>query len=163
MHGNGRSVVDKKSHGRSRVSNNATLWLNEEAIDGRSKVARRFRDILAEVISDIAQGDSSSLSEGQRQLARRCAMISTQCELLEARAVAGENFDIEVYGQLVDRLGRAFARIGLTRNVIDASPSLADILRKHAEADAKEVAEARNSFSDTPNADDVNDAHEAAE
>jgi hypothetical protein len=68
------------------------------------------------------------LSEGQKQLARRAAMLSAECERLEAFAVRDERpgpinwkdeaafkFDIDTYGVLCDRLGRLFDRLGLKR------------------------------------------------
>jgi hypothetical protein len=47
-----------------------------------SAAARRFADILGEVVSDL--GGPDQLSEGQRQLARRGAALSLACEKLEA-------------------------------------------------------------------------------
>jgi hypothetical protein len=55
------------------------------------------------------------LSEGQRQLARRATTISIACERLEGEAAAGTPIDLECYGQLTDRLGRCFQRLGLKR------------------------------------------------
>lgn len=68
------------------------------------------------------------MSEGQRQLARRCATIALECERLEARAVIGEPIDLETYGQLTDRLGRTFGRLGLKRVACDPTPTLAEYL-----------------------------------
>ena len=96
---------------RSRVTNGSALHLGE--VDGRSEAARRFRDVLAEIVSDL--GGSDTLSEGQRQLARRAALMSVQGEKMEAAAVAGEAFDLDAFGALSDRLGRVFNRLGLKR------------------------------------------------
>lgn len=110
---------------RSRVTNGSALFAS--GVDGRTQEARRFRDILGEIVSDM--GGASGLSEGQKQLARRAAMLSVQCEGLEAKAVAGEAIDPEVFGKLTDRLGRAFARIGLKRVARDVTPDLQTFLR----------------------------------
>jgi hypothetical protein len=67
---------------------------------------------------------ASRLSEGQKQIARRCAMLSVECEIMESAAVAGQPFDLDVYGQLTDRLGRAFQRLGLKRVMHDVTPDL---------------------------------------
>jgi hypothetical protein len=53
------------------------------------------------------------LGEGQKQLVRRCATIAIACERAEAKAAAGEDIDLELYGTLTDRLGRAFRRWAL--------------------------------------------------
>lgn len=123
-------VIALRTQGRSRVSNNSTLWLDERAVDGRSKAARRFRDIYSEIISDLG-GDELCLSAGQRQLARRCSGMAVQCELIEGRMVAGEEFDLDTYGTLTDRLGRAFQRLGLKRVKRDREPTLAEIVGKY--------------------------------
>lgn len=95
---------------RSRISNGSAVL---DGIDGRSSTARRFRDVLAEIVADL--GGSDRLSEGQRQIARRCAMLAVECEKIEALGVAGEAIDLDTYGQLTDRIGRAFQRLGLKR------------------------------------------------
>jgi hypothetical protein len=92
--------------------------------DGRGKWARRWRDLIEEIASDLG-GD---VSEGQRQLIRRAATLALACERIEAKAAAGEEIDTEGYGKLSDRLGRCFQRLGLRRVSLDAAPSLADIV-----------------------------------
>jgi hypothetical protein len=94
---------------------------------GDTAWSRRFRDVLAEIISDIG-GHDAGLSEGQRQLARRAATISITCEKMEGEAAAGHDIDFEQYGQLTDRLGRCFARLGLRRQARDLGPTLSDFL-----------------------------------
>src|SRR5664280_2338987 len=95
---------------RSAVTNGRRLHV---AAPGDSAWGRRFRDVLAEIVSDL--GGSDRLSEGQRQIARRCAMLAVECEKIEGHAVADEAIDLETYGQLTDRMGRAFQRLGLKR------------------------------------------------
>jgi len=106
-----------KSKGRSRVTNRKTHFVEA---DGRGPWARRWRDILGEVIADL--GGIDILSEGQKQLARRCATISIACERMEGEAAQGNEIDLEVYGTLTDRLGRCFQRLGLKRHARDISP-----------------------------------------
>jgi hypothetical protein len=84
--------------------------------------------VLAEIISDI--GGHEGLSEGQRQLARRCATIAIACERMEGEAAKGNEIDLDAYGTLTDRLGRAFGRLGLKRQARDVSPTLSDFLRE---------------------------------
>lgn len=108
---------------RSAVTNGRRLHVTPV---GDTAWSRRFRDVLEAIVSDL--GGADRLSEGQRQLARRCATIALECERLEARAVAGEQIDLECYGQLTDRLGRTFGRLGLKRVANDTTPSLAEYL-----------------------------------
>ena len=78
--------------------------------------------MLASIATDL--GGVDRLSEGQKQIARRCAMLSVECEIMESAAVAGEPFNLDAYGQLTDRLGRAFQRLGLKRVMHDVTPDL---------------------------------------
>lgn len=70
-------------------------------------------------------------------------MLSAECERMEAMAARDERrprgeiawksetpfvFDLEIYGQLCDRLGRLFGRLGLERRSIDCTPDLRSYL-----------------------------------
>jgi hypothetical protein len=109
---------------RSRVSNGKTHVVEG---DQRGPWARRWRDVLAEIIGDL--GGADLLSEGQKQLARRCATISIACERMEGEAAQGREIDLDTYGTLTDRLGRALQRLGLKRQARQVGPSLGDLLR----------------------------------
>ena len=123
--------VGSSSRSRSRVSNGKALFVEA---DGRGPWGRRFRDVLAEIVSDL--GGADRLSEGQRQLARRAATISIACEQLEGQAASGAAIDLETYGKLTDRLGRTFQRLGLKR---EPRPVLT--LREQLELEAEEAEE----------------------
>jgi hypothetical protein len=112
-------MISRAPKGRSKVTNGRQLFIDGDA---RLKVSRRFRDVLASIATDL--GGADRLSEGQKQIARRCAMLSVECEIMESAAVAGEAFDLDAYGQLTDRLGRAFQRLGLKRVMHDVTPDL---------------------------------------
>ena len=104
----------KQPRTRSAVSNGSRLFVVRP---GDTAWSRRFSDVLAEIIGDL--GGPTVLSEGQRQLARRCATIAIACERMEGDAVAGAQIDLEIYGTLTDRLGRTFQRLGLKRQPRD--------------------------------------------
>jgi len=95
---------------RSAVTNGKRLHV---VTPGDTAWSRRFRDILSQIIDD--QGGADTMSEGQRQLARRAATISIACEHMEGEAAAGRPIDLDAYGQLTDRLGRTLQRLGLKR------------------------------------------------
>lgn len=120
---------------RSKVSNGNAHFVEG---DERSSWARRWKDLLAEILSDVGSGlgEGQSLSEGQRQLARRCATIALQCEKLEGLAATGEEIDLDEYGKLTDRIGRAFQRLGLKRHARDGT-SLGAVLRAGIERDRR--------------------------
>ena len=113
---------------RSRVTNGRSPFVETDA---RGAWARRWRDIHAEIVSDL--GGADALSEGQRQLVRRATTMSIQCELLEGRIAKGEAVDneaLDIYGKLTDRIGRCFQRLGLRRQARTVGgPSLGELLR----------------------------------
>src|SRR6266550_3163335 len=92
-----RATAKRPAVLRSRVTNGKRLFVEA---DGRGPWARRWRDVLAEITSDL--GGHDVLSEGQRQLARRAATISLACERMEGRAALGEEINLEEYGRLTD-------------------------------------------------------------
>lgn len=102
---------------RSRVTNGRSPFVESDA---RGPWARRWSDVLNEIISD-AGGHDAGLSEGQRQLARRCATIAIACERMEGEAALGNDIDLMAYGTLTDRLGRAFQRLGIKRSQRDVT------------------------------------------
>jgi hypothetical protein len=79
--------------------------------------SRRFRDVLAQILADISGPEH--LSEAQRQLARRAATICIACEKMEGEAAAGNDIDADLFGQMTDRLGRCFNRLGIKRTSRD--------------------------------------------
>jgi hypothetical protein len=55
---------------------------------------------------------------------------------MEGRAALGEEIDLEEYGRLTDRLGRAFQRLGLERRARTVEEqSLAEIIAEDSNAD----------------------------
>jgi hypothetical protein len=125
----------KRGKGRSRVTNGSKLL---PLADGRSVTARRFRDLYEDIGMDL--GGLDCLSEGQKQLIRRAAMLSAESERLEALSARGEaGFDIDLYGMICDRLGRLFGRLGLERKarpVNDGSAVLSDYFSRPPPKDA---------------------------
>ena len=122
-------MISRAPKGRSKATNSRQLFIEGDA---RLTGLRRFRDVLATIVTDL--GGVERLSEGQKQMARRCAMLSVECEKMESAAVAGLPFNVESYGLLTDRLGRAFQRLGLKRVIHDVTPDLGAYLTATATA-----------------------------
>jgi hypothetical protein len=75
-----RPVAGRKVYARSWISNGGELLPD---IDGRSIVARRYRDIASAILAD--QGGADQCSESRRQLIRRFSGhrdFATSCLLL---------------------------------------------------------------------------------
>jgi hypothetical protein len=98
--------------------------------DGRSASYRRFKDVLEQILADL--GGPDILSEGQRQLCRHAATLSIMAESMECDAIGNKPFDVDLYGQLTDRLGRCLGRLGLERVSRDVTPSLQSYLQAKA-------------------------------
>jgi hypothetical protein len=131
--------ISRKSHGRSRVGNGAKLL---PATDGRSMTARRFKDLVLDISADL--GGKDILSEGERQLIRRAALLSAECERQEALAVRDERrpdgeivwkpdapfrFDIDRYLAITNALRRVLETVGLKRVSRDVTPDLRSYLQ----------------------------------
>src|SRR3984893_17129866 len=92
--GNGIDKGGRSRSHRSSVSNGTRLFAISE-IDGRTSTARRFRDIIETVTSDL--GGKDLLSEAQRQLIRRASALSIMCESVEIDLVRDLPFDVANY------------------------------------------------------------------
>jgi hypothetical protein len=113
----------EKPQARSRISNGRDVLPD---VDGRSVVARRYRDIICAVISD--QGGAEHLSEARLQLIRRFSAASVLSEQIEARLARGEQIDIREYSLLVSTIVRVARRIGIERHARNFTPSLEQYL-----------------------------------
>jgi hypothetical protein len=124
-----RPFADRKVYARSRLTNGKDLLPD---IDGRSLIARRYRDICSAIATD--QGGVDCLSQARLQLIRRFAACCVLAEEMESRLVRGAQIDITEYVQLTTTMVRVAQRIGLDRIQRDVnSPSLQDILREGAQ------------------------------
>ncbi len=103
-------VAPPSAANRSRITNGKTLL---PGIDGRSALARRFRDIAGQVATDL--GGADRLSEVKLQLIRRFAGAAALAEQLEARLANGQSVDVAEHAALTSSLVRISSRIGLTR------------------------------------------------
>ena len=103
---------------RSAVANGTRIFV--EGLDGRSALARRYRDLLATFTADMG-GDPS---EAQKQLIRRAASLSVWCEAVEVRLANGEDVDIGQLTTASNSLRRILQDIGLERSSKDVTPTI---------------------------------------
>jgi hypothetical protein len=114
----------EKAKGRSAVSNGRGTFLPDSA--SLLRKARRYRDILNEMISDM--GGEDLLSEAQRQLVRRAVTMSLQCEHWDHAAASGERVDWDLYSRTTNTLRRTLEAIGLQRVPRNVTDSPANII-----------------------------------
>ncbi len=86
-------------------------------VDGRSNMARRFREITAEIENDLG-GD---LTEAQRHLVARAATLAIWCEERETELAQGQDFDASQYATIANALRRLLADLGLQRVARDVT------------------------------------------
>ena len=116
------SKGNKLGPGRPKGARNkppAYTFMDENDL---SAPARRFRGLMLRMVNDL--GGSETLSAGQQQLVKRCAMISVACELMEKEAISGQPLNAIAYGTLTGHLTRTLNALGLKREPIDVTPAL---------------------------------------
>lgn len=121
------ATPDAKACGRSRVTNGAELFLAH--IDGRSREARRFRDIYQAFVAHL--GGEEWITETRRHLAKRASALATWCEVEEAKLAMGGELDITAYTTSVNALRRLLVDLGLERVARDITPSLEEYIAEH--------------------------------
>jgi hypothetical protein len=115
----------------SKAASGVTGWLDN--VDRRGVVARRFRDLVYQVTTDL--GGPDQLSENQRQIIRRIASMSVWCESEEAKMADGIETDIDQFLRTSNSLRRLCESIGLKRVARDVTPSLSKYLEAKVTVD----------------------------
>jgi hypothetical protein len=123
---------------RSRVTNGK---LFVELRNANSPWARRLRDLITLHISDL--GGPDAISEAEKMLVRRSAMLALQCEMIEQRWAAngGEASDksLLTYQRVAGSLRRILKSLGLGRRTKDVTPTLDQYLS--AKANTEDIEE----------------------
>jgi hypothetical protein len=99
---------------RTQVANGTAIL---EGADGRTHVARRYREIGALLASDM--GGHDTLTEAQKQLVRSAAGLVVLRERLDVKAVNGEKIDAGQYCKISNTLRRVLTTCGLKRVPLD--------------------------------------------
>jgi hypothetical protein len=120
---NSRPQSGDMRFGRSKVSNSPDLILGR---DGRSITCRRFRDLVKSLIADA--GGVEACSTAKLQLLRRLAAASVLAEMMEAKGLDGEQFNVAEFCNLASTALRLSAKVGLSRFKKDVTPRLATYL-----------------------------------
>jgi hypothetical protein len=124
-------IESRSPRTRARVSNHAELL---PGVDGRSGIARRYRDITEAILAD--QGGADRCSESRIQLIRRFAAAAVLAEQAEARLAKGEQIDVGEHALLCSTLVRVAQRIGINRTPKNITPSVADYVEHVAQQEA---------------------------
>jgi hypothetical protein len=123
----GKRRPDKVATTRSKLTNGRKLLFG---IDGRSAVARRYRDIVRDLTTEA--GGASGLAESST--VRQCAAIMLRAELLQSAIVAGEDVDNDILIRLSSEVRRLMASLRK-----QSQPRAHIPLRERLAAEAAEV------------------------
>jgi hypothetical protein len=98
---------------KSAITNGSALLHN---VDGRSATMRRLRDIIHAHQADL--GGAAELSEGQRAILRRAALLQLQLEMMEQKFALREDGcasgkEMETYQRSSNSLRRLLESLGL--------------------------------------------------
>jgi hypothetical protein len=123
--------IDGKNTGKLRL-------LTLSHLDGRTAAAKRARDLIEAIETDL--GGSDRLSTGERQLVQRAAVLGAVLTDTESRWIEGEPVDLTGYCTIVNAQRRVLETIGLRRRSRDVTPDLHDYLAQKHKADDEVVA-----------------------
>ena len=128
---------------RSRVTNGSSLFL--ENLDGRTKEARRYRDLYAALCDSL--GGRDNMNATQEILGRQLAAMEIIAETTLARDLANGQLEAERYINLAGAMRRTAEALNLLgpRNT-GAGESLSEYVdRKHSLRGAGEAFEEKES------------------
>lgn len=112
---------------KSRVANGSEIL---PGVDGRSREARRYREIVHALLADA--GPIEQIGAAKRELIRRFAGAALLAEQQEAKITRGEAVDASEHATLCSLLTRLAARIGIGQSKKSFVPSVDDYLATKA-------------------------------
>lgn len=113
---------------RSAVTNGTQMLAG---CDHRSARMRRLRDLIGGHVADL--GGRDLISEAEYSIVRRCALLTLELELLEARFEGNDGAtaaELLCYQRVASALRRMHETLGLKRRQRDVTPTLGQILRE---------------------------------
>jgi hypothetical protein len=119
--------------GRSRVTNGKTLFVGGSG-DARPAWARRLRDVWRLHLSDL--GGPDAVSEAERSIARRAAILTVELERMEAGFAATDATpdQLMLYQTMTNSLRRLLETLGLKRRARDVTLDLKGLPRRKSES-----------------------------
>ena len=100
-------------------------------LEGRSLLARRFRDLIAQHTMDL--GGESNVSQAQLSLIRRAAALTVELERWETRFADDDGakpLALDQYQRCLNSLRRVLESLGLERKSRDITPEIVAKVRK---------------------------------
>lgn len=115
---------------RTRAGKIALRSLDD--LDGRTSSARRAKELIANIASDL--GGAEQLSAAAQQLAQRAAILGAMLEDLETRWATGEQIPLEEFLAATNTQRRVLVTLGLDRRtqVVDGTARVVQAIRAGA-------------------------------
>jgi hypothetical protein len=110
---------------RNAVSNGSRL--HRRGIDGRTRDARRFRDLFESFVDGL--GGDGKLTEAERALARTAASLAVKSEAMQAEVAAGGDVDAEQLVRVSNSLSRTLSQLR-RKHKPDNTLTLADYIAR---------------------------------
>ena len=117
-----RRPLDAKTHSRSAITNGAVLLAR---IDGRSFWARRYKDLCAGLLSDLG-GANAPISEAQKLLVRRGALLALELERREAAFMpnGADDAAVDCYQRITNTLRGVVETLNIHRGRVARDANL---------------------------------------
>jgi len=104
-----KRLLPRKAKGKSAITNGRTLLLG---VDGRSRSARRFRDLVNTYMTQTGGR--------HEELCKQAASLVLQRELMDTALVRGEHVDPLQHVRLCGAINRTIAKLKLATTDVDA-------------------------------------------
>jgi hypothetical protein len=116
--GSEQGGFDARLRAVSSPSGDGPLGCNQRSlllrgVDGRSVIARRYRDVAIALADNL--GGQDKLSEPRKILIRQASALTVQVEGLQSKIVSGHDVDLEQLTRLSNGLGRTLSRLGVRK------------------------------------------------
>jgi hypothetical protein len=98
-----KALVRSKLKARAAITNGSSLFMR--GVDGRSREARRYRDLFRHY---VAQADGQ-----HEELCKQAASLVVRRELLDAAMVSGAPVDVLAVTRLAGAINRTLAKLNL--------------------------------------------------
>jgi hypothetical protein len=107
-------------------------------------------------------GGQEVLSEAQRSILRRVVSLEVELERLEGILAGGGAIDLDLYSRCANTCRRLLESLGVQRKPKDVTPSLAEIIRQHADAEDSNPKATPSLKQASPGRDSTNSPEDSA-
>lgn len=104
------AIAITNKHANSKIGNNKSFL---DGVDGRTKGARRYRELLARISLELASKNRRPVQEHEMALLRRAVSLAMLSEQQDTRLANGEQVDGREYAAITNAFRRLLNDVGL--------------------------------------------------